>query len=192
MAKNNESKIKSLIKKLEKKGFTLSDVTDKSINQLMNNNAFKNFEKLVKRKLERQKIIEENKKYDEKFAKKREIANEKIFKQYPWVRKVMKFDNKFKNIKDAKTVLTRKLNEEKYEIEKVLNKYFDKKNKKYKKLIKEINKVDDIDALRSFGESVEYILKAYGSEEEGVFSFEISDTELIERIQTHFKIELLK
>lgn len=194
MARTNESKIKSLIKKLEKQGYNLSDVTDKSMKQLTNNKAFEKFEKLVKRKLERKKILEENRKYDERIAKKREQKNEEIFKKYPWVKKVMKFDDKYKNIKDAKTVLDRKLNEERLEIKNTISKYFNIKNRNIKKilnpLLKEIDKENNIHALKSFNEKIEYILEAYGSEDDNN-SFIYSEEEIIEKIHSRFRIEKL-
>ena len=162
MANKNESKIKSLIKKLEKQGYSLSDVTDKTVKQLTNNKAFEKFEKLVKRKLERKKIIEENKKYDEKVAKKIEAENEEIFKKFPWVKKVMKYDEKYQNEKKAKIVLERKLNEERLGIEYTLFKYINKKNKKLKGLLRDIKKETNINTLTRFSEVLEFIIQSYG------------------------------
>lgn len=194
MANKNESKIKSLIKKLEKQGYSLSDVTDKTVKQLTNNKAFEKFEKLVKRKLERKKIIEENKKYDEKVAKKIEAENEEIFKKFPWVKKVMKYDEKYQNEKKAKIVLERKLNEERLGIEYTLFKYINKKNKKLKGLLRDIKKETNINTLTRFSEVLEFIIQAYGEEEENkysVFQFNIPEDELIEKVHSRFRIERL-
>ena len=194
MDNKNESKIKSLIKKLEKQGYSLSDVTDKTVKQLTNNKAFEKFEKLVKRKLERKKIIEENKKYDEKVAKKIEAENEEIFKKFPWVKKVMKYDEKYQNEKKAKIVLERKLNEERLGIEYTLFKYINKKNKKLKGLLRDIKKETNINTLTRFSEVLEFIIQAYGEEEENkysVFQFNIPEDELIEKVHSRFRIERL-
>ena len=193
MKNNNESKVKRLIKKLEKEGYKLEDVTDKSIKQLTNSKSLQNFEKLVKRKLERKKIIEENKKYDEKVAKKIESENEKVFKLFPWVKKVMKFDEKYKNLKRAKDVYNRKIKEEQNEIESTLNKYFNKKDKGLKALLRDVKKEGNIEVLKRFNDVLEYILQAYGEEEKDAnsFEFKLDNDEVIERIHSRFRIEIL-
>ena len=192
---DREKKIKQYINKLKKQGKNLKDVTNKSIEQLKNANAFKAFEKQVKRVLERDKIIEANKKYDEKLRKKQENKNEKIFKQFPWVKKVMMFDEKYKNIKDAKTVYDRKMNEERQEIINVIDKYFDKKanRKEYNALQNQIKGEKDIFVLRSFAEKAEYIIEAYGAEDEGEGHYEFSypENEILDRLSDIFRLEQL-
>lgn len=195
---NREKKIQQYIKKLEKVGKKLSDITDKTLKQLTNAKAFEKFEKQVKRALERDKIIEANKKYDEKIKAKRDKANEEVFRRFPWVKQVMKFDSKFKNVKDAKTVYNRKISEERNELTSMINKYFhDKKSKEYKDLMKSIKNTKDIEVIKTFSEKVEYIIQAYGAEDGGVnedspWSFELSDDELLERIHDHFILEQIE
>lgn len=192
---NREKKIQQYIKKLEKVGKKLTDITDKTIKQLSNARAFEKFEKQVKRTLERDKIIEQNKKYDEKIKAKRDKENEKIFRMYPWVKQVMKFDEKYKNVKDAKTVYNRKMTEERNELTGIINKYFkDKKGKEHKDLMKSIKNTKDIEVIRTFVEKVEYIIQAYGSEDSGInedssWSFELAEDEVLERIHSYFILE---
>ena len=192
---NREKKIQQYIKKLEKVGKKLTDITDKTIKQLSNARAFEKFEKQVKRTLERDKIIEQNKKYDEKIKEKRDKENEKIFRMYPWVKQVMKFDEKYKNVKDAKTVYNRKMTEERNELTGIINKYFkDKKGKEHKDLMKSIKNTKDIEVIRTFVEKVEYIIQAYGSEDSGInedspWSFELAEDEVLERIHSYFILE---
>ena len=186
MKKDLEKKVNNYIKKLEKAGLKLSDVTDKDKSQLLNTNAFNNFEKLAKRKLERAKIIADNKKYDEKLKKKIEKANEKVFQQYPWAKQVMKFDDKYKNLIYAKDVVTRKLGEEQKNIIDIIDKYFDKRNKTLKKLIKDLKKEKNIDVLVSVAEKLEYVIQAYGEEDKnnGKWYFELENEEIIEKIHS--------
>lgn len=188
---DREKKIKQYINKLKKQGKELKDVTNKSIAQLKNANAFKVFEKQVKRVLERDKIIEANKRYDEKIRKKQESKNEKVFKEFPWVKKVMMFDEKYQKIKDAKTVYDRKMGEERHKIINMVENNFDKKEnkKEYNNLFKLIKNEKDIFVLKDFLEKAEYLIINYGAEDEDdTFNNKMSDDEILDSLSYRFKL----
>ena len=153
---DNKKKLNRLLKKLEKANIPLESVTSKPLEKLLNTNALKNFEKIVKRVIERPKIIKESKEIDERRKKrlreqnelkkiKQDAKNEKFLSEHDEFRQVFKFDTLFNKSGDAEITARNYMKYHKQRLLNTINEQFPNTSSHYSDLVTELIMRNELD-----------------------------------------------
>ena len=186
--KSRKAKLKRLLNKLFKNGIDLKDVTDKDEEKLLHPKTLSNFEKLVKRALERPKILEESQKIAEKMRErvakqkalkqaKLDAKNQKFLNEHPQFKQVFKYDVKHNKSGDAELTAKSYM---KARRERLLKEIFDTFSNVTPSMKKELTKMVndsylDIDLLDSMESVGQYLIYNASSDPEDVPSPDVDE-----------------
>lgn len=199
---SRKKKVKRLINKLFKANIPLEQVTDKGEDKLSHPKTLQNFEKLVKRALERASIVKESaeitKRMRERVTQKKQlkqvkqnIKNDKFLEEHPQFKQVFKYDNKHNKSGDAELTAKSYMTARKQRLFNELCEQFDMSDKYKEKLQRQIftndYSIDLIEGMEQIGQNLIY--KHHSDPEDVTMDFgayDSPDDEYINRLLNRY------